>query len=125
MHCLLRAISSVWLQFVLCCGPLFCAHCVHECLNEDEMIMVWTLVLESEAVPPRTRLGIVCYEISVTGFGQPLQQRLIADPLPHEQPRALQRRSPSGYAWQVKVAAGKLVMAASKLTFKELGAGAQ
>ena len=45
------------------------------------------------------------------GLGQPQQQRLIADPLPYEQPRALPRRPPSGYAWQVEVAAGKLVMA--------------
>ena len=38
---------------------------MHEWVNEDQKMMVWTLVLESEAVPPRTRLGIVCYEISV------------------------------------------------------------
>ena len=59
------------------------------------------------------------------GLGQPQQQRLTADPLPYGQPRALPRRSPSGYAWQVEVAAGKLVMAASKLACKELGAGAR
>ena len=43
----------------------------------------------------------------------------------YEQPRALQRTSPSRYAWQVEVAAGKLVMAASKLICKELGVGAR
>ena len=32
------------------------------------------------------------------GLRQPQQQRLIADPQPCGQPRALQRRSPSGYA---------------------------
>ena len=32
-------------------------------VNEELKKMVWTLFLESEAVPPRTRLGIVCYEI--------------------------------------------------------------
>ena len=58
------------------------------------------------------------------GLGRPQQERLIADPPPFEQPRALQRKSPSGYAWQVEVAAGELVMAASKLTCKELSAGA-
>ena len=58
-------------------------------------------------------------------LGLPQQQRLIADPLLHEQPRALPRRSPSSYAWQVEVAAGKLVMAANKLMCKELGAGAR
>ena len=63
VHCLLRAIPSVWFLFLLCCGP--CAPFMHEWVNEDEMMMVWTLVLESEAVPPRTRLGFVCYEISV------------------------------------------------------------
>ena len=26
MHCLLRAITSVWLLFVLCYGPFACAH---------------------------------------------------------------------------------------------------
>ena len=56
---------------------------------------------------------------------QPQQQRLIADPQANTQPRALQRRSPSESAWQVEVAAGKLVMAASKLMCKELGAGAR
>ena len=61
----------------------------------------------------------------VVGLGQPQQQRLIAGPQPYEQPRTLPRRSPSGYAWQVEVAAGKLVMAASKLMCKELGAGAR
>ena len=35
------------------------------------------------------------------------------------------RRSPSSCAWQVEVGAGKLVMAASKLMCKELGAGAR
>ena len=58
-------------------------------------------------------------------LGQPQQQQLIADPLPQEQPRALPRRSPSGCSWQVEVAAGKLVMAASKLMCKELCAGAR
>ena len=58
-------------------------------------------------------------------LGQPQRQRLIADPLPHVQARALPRRSPSSYAWQVEVAAGKLVMAASKLMCKEHGAGAR
>ena len=38
---------------------------MHEWVNEDQKMMVRTLVLESEAVPPRTRLGIVCCEISV------------------------------------------------------------
>ena len=58
-------------------------------------------------------------------LGQPQQQRLIAGPLPYEQPRALPQRSPWNYAWQVEVAAGKLVMAASKLMCKDLGAGAR
>ena len=49
---------------------------------------------------------------------QPQQQRLIADPQANTQPRALQRRSPSVYAWQV-------VMAANRLMGKELGAGAR
>ena len=60
------------------------------------------------------------------GLRQPQQQRLIADPPPFELPRALQRRSPSGYAWQVELAVGTpLVMVASKLMCKELGAGAR
>ena len=29
VHCWLRAISSVWLLFVLCCGPFLLAHSVH------------------------------------------------------------------------------------------------
>ena len=49
------------------------------------------------------------------GLGQPQQQQLIAAPLPYVQTRAQPQRSPSGHAWQVEVAAGKLVMAASKL----------
>ena len=58
-------------------------------------------------------------------LGQPQQQRLIADPLPHVQPRTFPRRSPSSCAWQIEIAAGKLVMAARKLMCKELGAGAR
>ena len=58
-------------------------------------------------------------------LGQPQQQRLIADPLLHVQPRALPRRSSSSYAWQVEVATGKLVTAASKPMCKEHGAGAR
>ena len=118
--------------------------------------------VNGEAVP-RTRLEIVCHEISVMvrqmtrrifwqvvmsdiaqlnrlvlqnqqtralpawqqGSRQPQQQRLIADPLPCGQPRALPQRSPSANAWQVEVAVGKLVMAASKLMCEELGAGAR
>ena len=38
---------------------------MREWVNKDQKMMVWTLVLESEAVPPRTRPGIVCCEISV------------------------------------------------------------
>ena len=132
MHCWLRAISSVWLLFLLCCGP-FSLRALGSCTNGS--------------VPPRTRLGIVCYEIAMMVRQmtrrifwrvvmsdmahlnrlvlQPQQQRLIADPLPHVQPRALPRRSPSSYAWQVEVAAGKLVMSANKLMCKELGAGAR
>ena len=33
------------------------------------------------------------------GSGSRSNNGLIADPLPHEQPRALPRRSPSAYAW--------------------------
>ena len=53
-----------------------------------------------------------------TGLRQPQQQRL-SPGTPHlGQLRALPRRSPSGYAWQVEVAA-------SKLMCKELGPGAR
>ena len=48
-------------------------------------------------------------------LGHAQQQRLIADPPPHVQPRALPRRSPSSCARQVEVAAGKLVMVTSRL----------
>ena len=66
MHCWVRAIPSVWLLFVLCYGP-FCWRTpfMHEWVNEDQNMMVWTLLVESAVVPPRTRLGIVCCEISV------------------------------------------------------------
>ena len=59
------------------------------------------------------------------GLRQPQQQRLSSGSPHLGQPRALPRRSPSGYAWQVEVAAGKLVIAASKLMCKELGPGAR
>ena len=38
---------------------------IHEWFNDDQKMMVWSLVLESKAVPPGTRLGIVCNEMSV------------------------------------------------------------
>ena len=59
------------------------------------------------------------------GLRQPQQQRLSSGSPHLGQPRALPRRSPSGYAWQVEVASGKLVIAASKLMCKELGPGAR
>ena len=55
------------------------------------------------------------------GPKQPLQRRLSVDPQHCGQPGGGQWRSPSGYAWQVEVAASKLVMAASMLTSSQGG----
>ena len=59
------------------------------------------------------------------GPGQPQKRRLSAVPQPCGQPGGGQRRSPSGYAWQVEVVAGKLVIAANRLMGKELDGGAR
>ena len=120
---------SVWLLFVLCCGPLACAHSVHARMgkrrSEDDGLDTG---FGEGSRPAEDQAGIVCYEISVMvpqmtrrifwtevtsdmehlnrlvlqnqqtqalleWQQQPQQQRLIAGPLPYEQPRALPRRS--------------------------------
>ena len=123
------------------------------CENDEQKMLAWSLVIASRSLPRDLRAdaphdhtlllaggydGHGSSESSVpaepastanarmgAGLKQPQQQRLIADSPPCAQPRALPRRSPSGYAWQVEVAAGKLVIAASKLMCKELGLGAR
>ena len=37
--------------------------CEHE--NDEQKMLVWSLVIASAAVPARTRLGVVCREIAV------------------------------------------------------------
>ena len=38
---------------------------MHEWFNDALKMLVWSLVSAGAAVPPRTRLGVVCREISV------------------------------------------------------------
>ena len=137
VHWLLRAVLSVWLLFVLCYGPVVCAHSVHPRMgkrrSEDDGLVTGyrersrpaedqagdrlprdlrdgaandqTHLLEGGDVRHGTSKPPGPAEPANTGtagmaarLGQPQQQRLIADPLPHEQHRALPRRSPTSCA---------------------------
>ena len=130
MQCQLRAITSVWLLFVLCYAPSVCAHSVHAQMvkrrSEDDGLVTdfgernrppedqagdrLLRDLRDGASNDQTHLvggGDVRHGTleppgpaepadkgtagMAAGLGQPQQRRLIPDPLPFEQPRALQR----------------------------------